>query len=91
MNLTLKEDTDTQNLTDALALLPDISEKKDKDEDSNPPEKPQYKITKQEAKLQEEEEKYEIYMSAFGYEGDDSNLDSETNTESDVTAYPYLD
>ena len=31
-NLMLKEDANTQNLTDALAPLPDISEKKDKDE-----------------------------------------------------------
>ena len=89
-NLTLKEDADTQNLTDALAPLPDISEKKDKDEFSDPQEKPQYEMTKQ-VKLQEEEEKYGIYMSTFGYERDNSNLDSGTDTESDITAYPHLD
>ena len=46
-SLTLKEDT--QNSTDALALLPDVSEKKDKDEVSDTLEKPQYEMTKQEA------------------------------------------
>ena len=48
-------------------------------------------MTKQEVKLQEEEEKYEICMSTFGYEGDDSNLDSGTDAKSDVITYPYLD
>ena len=47
-------------------------------------------MTKQEAQLQEEEEKYGIYMSTFRYEGDNSNLDSGTDTESDVTTYPYF-
>ena len=35
-DLTLKKDADAQNLTDTLAPLPDVSEKKDKDEVSNP-------------------------------------------------------
>ena len=48
-------------------------------------------MTKQECRLQEEEGKYKIYMNNFGYEGDDLDLDSDTNTESDVTRYPYLD
>ena len=48
-------------------------------------------MSKQEIQLQEEEEKYGIYMSSFRYEGDDSNLDSRMDTESDITAYPYLD
>ena len=48
-------------------------------------------MTKQEAQLQKEEEKYGIYMSTFRYEGDDSNLDSGTDINSHVTAYPYLD
>ena len=30
-------------------------------------------------------------MSTFGYDGDDSNLDSETDTDSNTTAYPFLD
>ena len=39
---------------------------------------PMYKMTDQEIQLQKEEEKYGIYMTTFGYEGDDSDLDSET-------------
>ena len=49
-----------------------------------------YNMTNQEVRLQHEEEKYEVYMSTFGYEGDDSNLDSKTDTDSNVTAYPFL-
>ena len=49
-----------------------------------------YKMTAQEIQLQKEEEKYGIYVSTFGYEGDDSNLDSETESYSDMTAYLYL-
>ena len=43
----------------------------------------------QEIWLQHKEEKYEIDMSTFGYEGDDSDLDSKTDTDSNVMAYPY--
>ena len=43
-------------------------------------------MTEQETQLQEKEEEYRIYMSTFGYEGDDSDLDS----DSDTAAYPYL-
>ena len=32
-------------------------------------------MTKQELQLQEEEEKYRVYMGMFGYEGDNSDLD----------------
>ena len=52
---------------------------------------PAYKMTKQELQLQEEEEKYRVYMSTFGYKGDNSDLGSEMDTESDSHAYPYLD
>ena len=90
-DLTLKEDKDTQNLTDALAPLPDISEKKDKDKVSKSSAKPPYEMTKQEIQLQEEEEKYGIYMGTFRYEADNSDLDSETDTKSNITAYPYLE
>ena len=50
-DLTLKEDADTQNLTDVLAPLPDKSEKKDKEEVSNSSERPPYEMTKQEVQL----------------------------------------
>ena len=81
-----------QNWTDAPAPLLEAPEKKNKTEDANDDTaKPQYQMTKQECRLQEEEGKYEIYMSNFGYEGDNSDLNSETDTESNVTTYPYLD
>ena len=49
-----------------------------------------YNMTNQEVRLQHEEEKYGIYMSTFSYEGDDSNLDSETDTDSNATAYLFI-
>ena len=48
-------------------------------------------MTKKELQLQDKEEKYRVYMSTFRYEGDDSDLDSKTDTESDIHTYPYLD
>ena len=49
-----------------------------------------YNMTDQEVRLQHKEEKYEVYMSTFSCEGDDSDLDSEIDTHSNVTAYPFL-
>ena len=49
-----------------------------------------YNMTNQEVRLQHEEEKYRIHMSTFGYEGDDSDLDSKMDTDSNATAYPFL-
>ena len=49
-----------------------------------------YNVTNQEVRLQHEEEKQGIYMSTFGYEGDDSNIDSEIDTDFNTTAYPFL-
>ena len=51
---------------------------------------PMYEMMAQEIQLQKEEERYGIYMSTFGYKGDDSNLDSETESDSNATAYLYL-
>ena len=91
-DLMLESKSDVQNLTDIPAPPPDMPEVKSKGEDgtSRPTMAPMYEITDQEIQLQKEEEKYGIYMSTFGYEGDDSNLDSETESDSSVTAYPYL-
>ena len=50
-----------------------------------------YNMTNQEVRLQHKEEKYEVYISTFSYTGDDSNLDSETDTNSNVTACLLLD
>ena len=52
---------------------------------------PKYKMTKQELWLQEEEEGYRVYTSTFGYEGDNSDLGSEIDTEPESHVYPYLD
>ena len=47
-------------------------------------------MTDQEVRFQDEEEKYGIYMSTFSYEGDDSELDSKMDTDSNAIAYPLL-
>ena len=87
-NLTLEQDKATPNKTDTLILPPETSEEKQETEGTEVNNNVMaYSMTEQELKLQHEEEKYGIYMNTFGYEGDDSELD----TESDVMAYPYLD
>ena len=47
-------------------------------------------MTEQERWLKEEE-KYNVYVSMIGYEGDDSDLDLEMDMESEGHAYPFLD
>ena len=90
--LTLKDDVDKQNLADTQVMKP-----KEPEDDNKVEEREcktlvlKYKMTKQELQWQEEQEKYRVYMSTFGYEGDDSDLDSEMDTESESHAYPYLD
>ena len=79
-DLTLESNPDTQNLTDIPAPPPDVPEVKCKGEDrtNEPLTTPTY-------------EKYRIYMSTFGYEGEDSNLDSKMDSDSNVMAYLYLE
>ena len=48
-------------------------------------------MTDQEIQLQHKEEKYRIYISTFSYEGDNSDLDSEMDSDSNVTAYLFLE
>ena len=50
-----------------------------------------YNMMEQEQRLQCEEEKFNIYMSTFGYEGDDLDLDTEMDSDFNATAYPYLE
>ena len=52
---------------------------------------PMYSMMEQDQRLQCEEEKFNIYMSTFGYEGDDSNLDSDMDMDWNVMAYPFLE
>ena len=87
-NLMLDEDKTTP--TDTLAPQLDITEKECevegmKDEDVTPT----YNMTEQEQRLQCEEEKFNIYMSTFSYEGDDLDLDRDS--DSNVMAYPFLE
>ena len=88
--LSLKEDADMQNSADTQVTKSEVLENNNKaEEEEDETSIPAYKMTKQELQLQEEE-KYRIYTSTFGYKGDDSDLYSEMDTESDSHAYPYL-
>ena len=95
-------DTDKTTLTDTLAPELDVTDtsapqldmtEKEcevegmKDENATPT----YNMTDQEQRLQCEEKKFNIYMSTFGYEGDDSDLDSDTDSDLNAMAYPYLE
>ena len=88
-DLTLEQDKNMTNTTDKLALplvKPVTKHEEAKEDDPTT----MYNMTDQEVKLQHEEERYGIYMSTFGYEGDDSDLDSKTDSDSDAIAYPFL-
>ena len=50
-----------------------------------------YNMTEQDQRLQCKEEKFNICMSTFGYEGDDSDLDLDMDLDSNATAYPFLE
>ena len=91
-DLMLEPKLDVQNSTDLLAPPPDVSEVKSKGEDetNRPTMTLIYEMMAQKIQIQKEVEKYGIYMSTSGYEGDDSDLDSKTESESDATAYLYL-
>ena len=76
-NLTL--DKDKTAPTDTLAPPMDITEGMYKAEGMKDDDKtPTYNMTGQEWRLQCEEERFNIYMSTFSLEGDDSGLDSDT-------------
>ena len=81
----LKQDQNMTNMTNILVMP--VTNHEEPKEDSSAM---MYSMTDQEVRLQHEGEKYRIYMSNFGYEGDDSNLDYETDTDSNATAYPFL-
>ena len=91
-DLMLDQKPDTQNKRDILVPPLDAPEVKCKEaRKDDPTTTPTYNLTNQEVKLQHEEEKYRIYMNTFGYEGDNSDLDSEMDSNSNVTAYPLLE
>ena len=77
------------NMTDIPVPPLDMPEMKHKEvKEDNPT--MMYNMTDQKVRLQHEEEKYGIYMSTFSYKGDNSDLDSETDTDSNAMAYPFL-
>ena len=92
-DITLESKLDTQNLTDILAAPLDVPEVKCKGEDRTNKQTTTltYDMTDQEIWLQQEEEKYGIYMSTFSYEGDNFDLDSKTDSDSILMAYLYLE
>ena len=89
--LTLKEEVDMQKSADTQVMNVEVSENNDKAKEQDKTSVPANEMTKQELQLQEEEEKYNIYMNTFGYKGDNSDLASETDTESEGHTYPFLD
>ena len=90
-DLTLDQKPDMQNKTDILAPPLDTLEAKYIELRKDDPTTTMYNMTNQEVRLQHEEEKLGIYISTFGYEGDDSDLDSEMDSDSNVMAYPFLE
>ena len=90
-DLTLKQNQNTPNMTDMSVPPLDAPEMNHEVEEAKVDDTAMaYNVTDQEARLQHEE-KYGVYMSTFGYEGDNSNLDSTTDTDSNMTAFPFLD
>ena len=81
-----------QDVTDTLASQQDTTEKEHEVEgmkDKNIT--PMSNMTEQEQRLQCEEEKFNIYMSTFSYEGDDLVLDADTDSDLNAMAYQYLE
>ena len=89
--LTLKEKVDKQKSADTHLTNSEVLENNNKAEEQDKTSVSAYKMTKKELHMQEEEEKYDIYTNTVGYERDNSNLDHETETESQGHAYPLLD
>ena len=89
--MTLDGNNDKQDPPDSQTDKMEITDdnKKEEEEEHVSP-KAEY-IARQEKIQQEEEERYSIYMSTFGYEGDDSDLDLEDDMESEGHTYPFLD
>ena len=49
---------------------------------------PPSEMLEQELQMQKEEAKYNTYISAIGYEGDDSDLETKMDTDSEGQAQP---
>ena len=91
-NLALEQDKTTLNMTDTLIPPLEILEEKQETEGTEVNKGVMvYSMTGQELKLQHKEVKYGIYVNTFGYEGDDSEFDTDMDMDLDTMAYPYLD
>ena len=90
-DLMLDQKPDTQNKTDIPAPPPDAPGVKYEEVRKDDPTTTTYNMTNQEVRLQHKEEKYGIYVSTFSYEGDNSDLDSEMDSDSNAMAYPFLE
>ena len=88
--MTLDQKPDMQNKTDIPVPPPDTPKVKYKELRKDDP-TTTYSMINQEVRLQHEEEKYGIYMSTFGYEGDDSDFDSKMDSNFNMTAYPFFE
>ena len=89
--LTLKGDTDTQTVTYALVTNTEELNNKNQMTEEGDPSVPAYEMSEQELQLQKEEAKYNTYISAIGYKGDNSDLETKTDTNLEGQAYPFLD
>ena len=89
--LTLMGDTDTKTVMDIQATNTEEPNNNNQMTEEGDSLLPPYKMSEQELQLQKEEAKYNTYISAIGYEGDDSDLETEMDTDSEGQAYPFLD
>ena len=89
--LTLKGDMDTQTVTDVQETNTEEPNNNNQTTEEGNSLVPPYEMSEQELWLQKEEVKYNTYISAIGYEGDDSDLETKMDTNSEGQAYPFLD
>ena len=89
--LTLKGDTDTQTVAEVQVSNAEEPNNNNQTRKEDKTSVPPYEMTQQELWLQKEEAKYNTYISTIGYKGDDSDLETEMDTESERQAYPFLD
>ena len=88
----LEQDKTAPNVRDKWVPPPETSEQKQETEGTEvDSDVMTYNMTEQELKLQQEEEKYGIYMITFSYERDNLELDMDIDMDSNMMAYPYLD
>ena len=80
--LTLKGDMDTETVADNQATNVEEPNNNNQIREEDETLVPPYEMMEQELWLQKEEAKYNTYISTIGY-GDDSDLETEMDTESE--------